>query len=322
MKRAFVLLFVFVAAIALPLFADDALVLPKGVLRTYLTTAYAFGDQKYDADGEKVDSMDLKALNVGFAMEYGVNDWITAAAQWAPGWTLWSKTDVGFSPLPYTSDVKVNGLYDLFLGAKLQIVGPKAPVASQKFRVAVAPGVKIPMPDADWDEQVDNLSAGDDVVLSSADKHAFGIGARAYCDYVINEMFFMNLYSEFIKYFERKDAEGISVFPLGTTKQDIAYGYDLTLEFEPHFELPLANSAKFSASLPLTYKMTPEIEYDGTAKADSDTTSLSLTPSVSYFFLAGALPFEAKLGYAVPLMGTNTTALNRVVFQFKSYLKF
>ena len=43
----------------------------------------------------------------------------------------------------------------------------------------------------------------DEWIAQELDKHAFGIGARGYFDYVVSKMFFVNLYSEFIKYFAR-----------------------------------------------------------------------------------------------------------------------
>ena len=42
-------------ALTATVFADDALVLPKGVLRTYFTGAYAFINKEWDPDATKVD---------------------------------------------------------------------------------------------------------------------------------------------------------------------------------------------------------------------------------------------------------------------------
>ena len=57
---------------------------------------------------------------------------------------------------PDYAKLLVNGPYNIFAGAKIQIIGPKAPVASEKIRLAAAAGVKIPVkqPDAAyWTDQ-------------------------------------------------------------------------------------------------------------------------------------------------------------------------
>ena len=139
-------------ALTAAVFADDALVLPKGVLRTYFTGAYAFASQEWDDTGEKIELSlsgfdSLSAINLGGAIEFGVIDWISAAVQWAPGWNVWSATKNGTPPY---DKLQVNGPYNVFAGAKIQIIGPKAPVANEKIRLAAAAGVKIPVkaPDA------------------------------------------------------------------------------------------------------------------------------------------------------------------------------
>jgi len=120
-------------------FADDALVMPARVGRVYMTNSYAFANGEYDKDGNYDDYESgygaFKLYNMGFAVEYGITDWITGAVQWAPGWNVWSDMDrTGM-------DANINGLYDIFVGAKIQIVGEKAPVQNSMFRFAVAPGI-------------------------------------------------------------------------------------------------------------------------------------------------------------------------------------
>ncbi|HRY73031.1 MAG TPA: hypothetical protein P5165_07395 [Spirochaetia bacterium] len=319
MKKLFAVLLL--VALALPVFADDAQTLPAGVLRTYITTAYAFGDQGFNPDGDKVDAMELKALNLGTAIEYGVNDWISAGIQWAPGWNVWSETDYA---LGAGNTGLVNGIYDLFVGAKIQVVGSKAPISNDKVRFAVTPGVKIPLGGADFTKEYENILAGEDAIISDPDKHAWAVGGRASFDYVINEMFFANLFCEYIKYFEVKDAL-VSPTPAALedlAKADYAYGYTLKLEAEPHFETPLGGG-KLGIGVPVSYSMWPATEKDGVEMAAKpEGYSLSISPSASYFFMAGPLPLEVKLGYTLPLMGESTPAYNTAVFQLKSYLKF
>ena len=109
-------------AIGAVAFADDALVLPKGVLRTYLAPAYGFINEAFDDDAEQAGHWPTRShlFNVGVALEYGVTEQISAALQWIPGYTVWSKFDP--EPAPF-GEAKVNGPFDLFAGAKIQIIG-------------------------------------------------------------------------------------------------------------------------------------------------------------------------------------------------------
>ena len=315
------LVFLLLAAIAIPIFADDALVLPAGVLRLYVVPVYAMADKMYDNSGKAQDisllgsTAKLSLFNLGFAAEYGVTDWMSAALQWTPGWYAWS--DLALTPsLPV--NFNVNGYDDLFAGAKIQIVGEKGLVENKQFRFAVAPGVKIPMPDVDWEKQNANLAALDDTTIASLAKHALGIGARGYFDYVIDEMFFVNLYTEYIYLFERKN---VATDP-SAVKADINWGYELTFEIEPHFQSMIAGGIQFGAGLPLTYKVTPKEKVNGTEVPDSDTTLLSIRPNVSVFFLKSPIPIEAKLQYSLPIMGRNTFAISAIDLELRAYLKF
>ncbi|MDR2144235.1 MAG: hypothetical protein LBP29_07690, partial [Treponema sp.] len=68
---------------------DDAKVMPGRVGRIYFAPSFGFANGAYDEDGkyETYDSGEgaMKLFNLGFALEYGVINWVTAAVQWAPG---------------------------------------------------------------------------------------------------------------------------------------------------------------------------------------------------------------------------------------------
>jgi hypothetical protein len=334
MKRVLVLLLLLLVAAGL--FADDALVLPRGVMRTYITGAYAFFNKVYNIDAEKVDPSgydSLNAVNLGGAVEFGVIDWISAAIQWAPGWTVWSATKNGAVVAPGLdyANLTVNGPYDVFAGAKIQIVGSKAPVASQKIRLAVAPGVKIPVmqPDAAyWSDQFTAATTGDTWLGAYNDKPLWGLGARAYFDYVLNKMFYINLYSEFIYYLgtakrETLGAEDwIQVNLAAQPNSDVSLGYDLTLELEPHFEMMFGEGLRLGAGLPVTFTQSPELKFDDVAQADTDSYLLAVGPNVSLFLLKSFIPVEFKLGYTLPLLGKNNFATNTLVLQVKLYMRF
>jgi len=312
--------------------ADDALVLPAKVIRVYATGAYATVTQKYDASGTAqamTSNNNITAGNVGAAVEFGVTDWITAAAQWGPGYNFYSKID-------NAAHANLADAADLFVGAKLQIVGPKAPIQNDMIRFAIAPGVKFPLGTVDWKTQYANYTSTKDFLASAADKHALAVGGRAYLDYVINKMFFLNLYSQFLYYPIAVNVidTGLSGYgtvsgyqvPYPTYNPTYNYGYALTLEFEPHFDYAIGEGLNFSAGLPVTYSLTPVTTVSGDSLhpliAPVATNLLSIGPNVSIMTLKTLLPLQLKVGYTLPLMGMNSNATNSLVLQFKVYAKF
>ena len=265
------------------LFADDAKVMPMRLGRLYVAPTYIFGAKAFDADGGRQDTDSaLKMFNLGAALEFGAYHWITAAVQWAPGINVWSDIDRKV-PNPQTgadseSTVRLFDAGDIFIGAKLQIIGTAAPVKSDSLRLAFGPGVKVPLPGPDFDEQYKNAIAGDPVTPATLDNHVFGFGLRTYFDYLINENFYINLYNETLFYPLKKDIKqagfvanavitniennGLtSLFQYG---DKVDYGYDLTFEIEPAFTMMVAQGVQFNAGLPINYKTTPGKKYDFT----------------------------------------------------------
>jgi hypothetical protein len=322
MKKILILLLLctFVA----PIFADDALVLPKGVMRFYVVPTYSMADSEYDADGEKVDMDSVKLMTVGAAVEYGVTDWISAAVQWTPGWGVWSDLETD-------ENAKLSGPFDVFAGAKVQIIGPKAPVANESMRLCLAPGVKIPLPGADFEEEATAYGSGEEYTPQNLDKHVLGLGGRAYFDYLVTKDIFVNLYGELIYYptaatFE--DASMLNWITVATLKamtmpypKEINYGYDLTLEVEPAFWPWVAEGMQLKIGVPVTYVASPETEVDGTGQDDASYV-LSVAPSVALFTTVLPMPIEVKASYSLPLMGENANATSTFIVQLKGFLKF
>jgi hypothetical protein len=318
-------------------FADDALVLPKGVLRTYVVTAFVFTTGEYDDTGEYTayESEDgaLQAFNLGAAVEYGVIDWISAAVQWAPGYTIWSSLD-----LPAPDDLqKINGAFGIFAGAKVQLVGENAVFNSDMFRFALAPGVKIPMPMPDWKKQGENAAAGKDYINPQyyllLTKPAFAAGARVYFDFIVHKMFYINLYGEFMKYFDRTmdllEFAQATGYPGSKYEIETMFNYQYLAEIEPHFEMMLGEGLQLKIGAPVRYSFSPE--YDAIEKTDlfGDTPmtmdksySLTVGPNVSLFLRTFVIPLEIKVGYTLPLMGESTLAQHTVSMQIKAYMKF
>jgi hypothetical protein len=298
MKKIIVLLVLCFLGGTVFLSADDASVLPARVGRVYLTPTFAFANGAFNSDRayEAYDSGEgaLKGFLLGAALEYGVVDWISAAVQWTPGWMAASNVDMTAGE---SDNVNANGVGDLFIGGKFQIIGNKAPVKTSMFRWSLATGVKAPFPGPDYEEQYKNSKKSGDKPVTGAnqDKHVPGLGLRSYFDYVINENFYIDLYGEFISYpvkgkLKESGLQGYGIAKnIDETKKKLAaspipamaasadkisyedevnYGFDLILELEPVFSTPLAKGVKFTTGLPLVYKYYPGKKYDVTVPDD------------------------------------------------------
>ncbi len=331
MRRLLVVTLVLFAAAAL--FADDALVLPQGVWRARVAGAYTMADKAFDDSSKRVDASDtLTTFNIGAALEYGIIPGVNLAAQWIPGYIVSSTLD--------TADkAHVAGAFDLFLGGKVQILGddPVTTMKNDTMRFAAAAGVVVPLPGPDFKQAAKDALAGDDFALASADRHVFGLGGRAYFDYVFvkdqgglaepgeaPDMFYVNLYSEFIKYLKR-DVKFLDFTPAPTELEaEFDFGYQLTLEAEPHFEKWMTpKKLQLKAGIPVTYVMTPEVKVDGTGQNDEGY-SLNIRPWVAAFVVGVIpMPFEVEVGYMYPLAGKNVSFANSAVtFQLKTFFKF
>ena len=315
-------------ALAAAAFGDDALQLPKGVLRTHFTGAYAFYSQEFDPDGQRINPTgfdSLSAINLGGAAELGVIDWLSAAVQWDPGLNIWSATNNGTPPY---DRLVANGLYAVFVAAKMQVIGPQAPIASEKIRLAAAPGVKIPMSVPDWERQYEYQTSGTtDFIAESLDKSVMGFGLRAYFDYAPSKRFFLNLYSQFIYYPQAETSEIVSLQEwtashiLAEPTYEVKFGYDFTLEMEPHFETAFSNGMSLGAGCPVTYTLSPAVVRGGTADPDGSSYMLSVSPNLSLFLTQLFIPTEFKIGYTLPLLGQNTKAANMLALQIKTYFR-
>lgn len=314
MKKFLVLLLV-LAALA-PAFADDAKVLPKGVFRLSFVFASNTFDQKFGTDGELADSVygEVSALTVGTAVEFGVTDQITAAVQWTPAWIFSTSFDT-VPAVPNPQNAKATGLADLFVGAKIQVIGANGFIENEKLRVAFAPGALIPLDDPDFTAELTKALNGDEYIVQSPSIQAVGLGFRAYFDWVLNKLFFLNLYNQTIFYLPvTKDA-------FGTAEAEYAYGYKLTFEAEPHFDYSFSDKVSVSVGVPVTFTMSPDYEVGGAVVADSASSLLTVSPSASVFVMA-FMPFELKAGYTLPILGTNANASSTLVLQLKTFLKF
>jgi len=318
MKRSIVFGLTFLL-LGTTLFADHARVMPARVGRFYVVPTFITFDQNFDRNGNRTDEevFPTRMFNLGFALEYGINSWITAAAQWTPGINLWSDV-TGVNG-------EIAGMGDLFLGAKIQIAGPAAPVASDTFRLAFGPGLKIPLSSPDFRGEVGRSTPN----LARLDNHVLGVGLRTYLDWVVSEFFYLNFYNEFLFYpmsgsFSNLGLREAAQVAMGAAPNaDVNFGYDTTFELEPTFTFRSAEpNIAFEIGLPLNYFFTPGYTVSGVSALDEGSVHrLSFGPNVSVFFLDWALPMEFLAAYSIPIWGENTPVRHVVSFQVRAYFR-
>jgi hypothetical protein len=215
-----------------PLFADSADLLPARVFRFRIVPVFNFANGSFDEDGAYQTYGEgegsSKAYSTGFALEYGILDWLSLAAQWTPGWVAWSSADVNVGK---DIAVNANGVSDLFAGVAVQIVGQKAPVKSGIFRATVAPGLKAPFPGLDALDEYERWKKGESITAANPDKHTLGVGGRAYFDYIpglLDKHLVFNLFSEFIGYPVKSKIRNYSIAPILSRAAEIAGHYQNT----------------------------------------------------------------------------------------------
>lgn len=301
MKKPLIALLI--VALATPLFADDAKVLPQGVFRLSTAPAFLFAD---DAFGDSFEwftdaksGVEQRAVVMGVALEYGINDWITGAVQWTPGFSLWSDLDItgtktANSTAPGTAaggDAGIGRWADTFVGAKFQLLGPNAPIQTEDSRLAIAAGGKIGLPGPDWKDEEKNLNTDKDFIASSIDNNVNGLGARFYYDMLFSENFFLNLFGELSYYPWEGDVANLTQYArlsnhntirpsalqaraggLDALVPDLAalptdeydYGYEVVFEIDPQYEKTISDGLRVSAGLPIRFSYKPEPRIGGT----------------------------------------------------------
>jgi len=368
MKRlmAFCLAFLLLAP---ALFADHANVMPARVGRVFVAPTFIMFDQQFDDDGNRRNAPSTSMFNLGFAAEYGINSWITGAVQWAPGVNVWSDVSddvivanpLGAIPnqpatLHSSSGGRVTGAGDVMLGAKIQVVGREAPMQSELFRLAFAPGLMIPVPGPNFSDEIGNSNPR----VASLDNHVFGVGLRSFFDWVPNRFFYLNFYNE-IRFFPQRgrfrelgfqqaaQAEALrhtthtltgGQAPIDVSGLEVNFRYDLTFEIEPTFTYRIeAPIIAFEVGLPFTYFFTPGYTISGvpnlyhldlinpalrpalTPQDQGNVHLFTIGPNVSMFFMEWPVPMEFRLSYTIPIWGQNTQVRHVFGLQVRTYFR-
>jgi len=347
MKKA--LLGLFFLALVLPLFADDAIVLPQGVFRFRVVPSYSMFTKGYDDSGKSIDTAPTGSVTaLSSAFELGIIDPITLGLQWAPGYYVASNLkDFPAETLPLDKGEKT-GPDDLQIGAKIEVFGTKGFIPNDALRLAFTVGPVIPLDSYDADKEAQNYVAGKAFRISSSSAHqSIGFGLKTDADYKINEMFFLNLHGEafyympndsvafstaayhegmiaaLTPYYGAAAASAMADVAAPLIKTKTVYGIEPMFEFEPHATFDLGGGSSINAGLPFTYSMTMK-GTSTTAGVDTDidaTSLLTVGPNVSLFTKIGPLPVETELQYVLPLMGKNATAISTFSLQVKIFGK-
>lgn len=199
MKKLIVVLLLI--GIALPVLANDALVLPQGVMRIYTVPVYGFQSGGWDDDGDFQDAEKNannppigSLFNLGGAIEYGITDQISLGAQWAPGFNLVGNLDgedTTYSNDPFLGalsfsdenagalfevdsnqevqsasplvgeDGELKGARPVRLGAEIQVLGNQGWIQNDAFRVQIATGMEIGGWQRDWKAEGESFADGD-----------------------------------------------------------------------------------------------------------------------------------------------------------------
>ena len=257
------------------LFARDASVLPSETGRFSVAPGYSFATGEYDdlRIFERYNAASMRLFNLGLALDYGAFNWLTASIQWEPGLTLSSD-----------SNANVNNVSELFVSAKMQLLGEQALLRSGEFRFAIAPGVFIPL----------------------MNNHIFAIGARFYFDWIFNRNFFVNLYNETLFFPGNQDFRNAGPEFYGVSAD---VNYSLRFGIGSAFTTPIANGVDLTVGFPATYRHLPVPQH-----------SIFVNPNISLFFADMLpLPMEFKLQYDIPLWGMNSLARHNVSLLVRMY---
>jgi hypothetical protein len=325
-KRVFVAIFCLLAALC---FSEDALVQAPGSL--LITNTYSVGwipgayNINSDYNGYGSGGGNWTYFNIGLALELGLNDWITAGVQWAPGMNVWSQTDLKMSlPIPpFTLDFTKGNIslpFDPLIGVKFQLVGPKAPFVSREARFVFAPGIKIPLPAADMYQESKKFIENKSFVIGDPDLRAFGYGAAMYADVILHELAFLNLYFQVLQFLPVKKNSFNPITPVDV-KSEYDYLYLYTIELEPHFRMPLGSAMKIGASLPARALIKADNSMDGAIQANTGYFLMSLGPKLLLLLTDTPVPLEFKLGFDFPVMGMNLASQRMLTLQVRPLLK-
>jgi hypothetical protein len=360
--RFFSLSLAFAALVGSLAFADDANVLPQGVMRLRLIPSYSTMDKTFDKGGNSVDaSVKGSLIGASGAFEFGVVNPVTVGIQWAPGYYVSSNFTSVPAGLTNTKMV-LKGPDDVQIGAKFELVGPQGFVANDGLRIALTPGVSVPLATYDPKAQFDNFAAGNEYQAQSSSTHGnYGYGLKADADWMPSPAFYLNVHGQLLQYLPKEEIEfgtyatnagtykflatspvltdGVTANPyygnaaaakaaadsqVPLTKTKTTYGQEYTIEVEPHFTLDLGggNNVGASAAFNYAYNTAVTTTYNSKDTTADPVSLLMVKPTVSCLVMLGPLPIETLVEYDYPLLGKNDSATATLSAQVRLFYKF
>lgn len=318
-------IFIFLAMFCFTVRADDALVLPAFAWRFYLIPAWTTVKANFDADGERQAIASgtgrMAVFNLGYAIEYGINRWLTTGLQWSPGTTLSSGLDFPAGDPQRRDKACLNDSFDARAGFKLQLLGSKTMdpkratglLQSATLRLALGMGIKFPLSAINWDREAMNFFQNDPYLVQAADKHLVAPIVSLHADYIFirdsKGELFINLYAQYLPYLSKgRYSETSLTRYLDPAMADVKvdYGYDFLIELEPRFDRwVIARTLRIGFFLPLRFKATPATELDGISQFNPGY-GVTVFPTLDLFWLLPKFPVELKIGYQYNVAGRNT----------------
>ncbi|HTH14603.1 MAG TPA: hypothetical protein VMB23_09410, partial [Spirochaetia bacterium] len=278
---------------------------------------------------------------------------VTVGIQWAPGY--YASSNFTSVPAGLTNTKMVlKGPDDVQIGAKFELVGPQGFVANDGLRIALTPGVSVPLATYDPKAQFDNFAAGNEYQAQSSSTHGnYGYGLKADADWMPSPAFYLNVHGQLLQYLPKEEIEfetyaanyltflgawksngyaaaakagsqtyADSQYPL--TKTKTTYGQEYTLEVEPHFTLDLGggNNVGASAAFNYAYNTAVTTTYNSKDTTADPVSLLMVKPTVSCLVMLGPLPIETLVEYDYPLLGKNDSATATLSAQVRLFYKF
>ena len=258
-------------------FAEEAALVSDHALRITLVPSFGYQIQEWEWEGG-VSSEKVMLASVGIGLEYGPADWINFQLFWIQGYNVYSEI----------ADGDYGSMTDLFLGVKIGLWGESALIQSEKIRFSFAPGIKVPLGGFNTVDQADTVR--------EPDQHLWGSALRLYIDYVINPLFFVNVYLEGIYY-----PKQWTYNPAYKTHL-VNHLVDITPEIEVHFRYPLQNkNIALKAGLSASFFIAPIMNSN-----DDDATSQYRFCGGAYFGAEFGPSFDLMVSYLFPVAGKNT----------------
>jgi hypothetical protein len=311
-----------------PVFSESGRTLPAGVFAVEASARYTFADAYFNFVRQYAKYLKnegaFKSFNLGFSAAYGITHWLGAGIRWIPGRNLWSATDRVYMP---SKTVSLAGFYDILAEIKIQLIGQRGLIKKNRFRLTIAPQVKIPLPGPNYERQRERMLRGESIVMENPDRHVWGLGGKIYLDFIITKSFYINLYGEGIFYpgMGKLSDAGLdeylhSLGPNIARNSKVRYLGDLRFEVEPRLKQALTPRMTLKAGLPLNFTLDCGIWHYSSLPNRPERYRLSLRPNISLFFFTPPLPFEFEISYSIPLWGKDQAAAHSLGFLAKLYI--